>query len=242
MYATIHDEMLDNIEHLDHDTQAKVIFAYVKYQLYWELPDPSDVLVYSIFMAKKFDLDAIKNRADASRSNGMLWWAPRGNSNAVKTWEKGIKQPRTTCGQPSGNLEQPIEREIEREIEWENKNRKQKYMDFVFLTETEHSRLVDKFWLSKTNYWIDRLNSYIGQIWTGSASKRYKSHYFTILNRDRREWWKSSGDFAKEQALANHRKKIREQIDEYFSSNESDDVWSEQKTQAFDRRGEVLGA
>ena len=72
MYATIHDEMLGNIEHLDRETQGKVILAYVEYQLHGTIPDPSDVLVYSVFMAKKFDLDAIINRANASRSNGAL--------------------------------------------------------------------------------------------------------------------------------------------------------------------------
>jgi len=239
MYATVHDEMLSNIEHLDRETQGKIILAYVEYQLYGTIPDPSEVLVYSVFMAKKFDLDAIKNRADASRSNGTLWWAPKGNFNAGKTWEKVSKQPRGNLEQPAGNLEQPIEREIEveRKIEWENKNKKQKYMDFVFLTETEHTSLVNKLWLTKTNYWIDRLNSYIGQIGVASASKKYKSHYFTILNRDRREWWKGSGDLAKEQALARHREQIREQ---YLSSIESSDVWSEKKAEAFDRRWEVI--
>jgi len=248
MYATIHDEMLSNIEHLDREIQGKIILAYVEYQLYGTTPDPSDVLVYSVFMAKKFDLDAIKNRADASRSNGTLWWAPRGNSNAGKTWEKvskqprgNLEQPRGNLEQPVGNLEQPIEREREWEIEWEikNKNKKQKYMDFVFLTETEHTSLINKFWLTKTNYWIDRLNSYIGQIGVASASKKYKSHYFTILNRDRREWWKDSDGLAKEEALAKHREHLREQ---YLSSIESSDVWSEKKAEAFNRRWEVLGA
>ena len=116
MYATIHDEMLGNIEHLDRETQGKVILAYVEYQLHGTIPDPSDVLVYSVFMAKKFDLDAIINRANASRSNGALWWAPKWNSNAGKTWEKVLKQPRPNLEQPVANLEQPIEREIEREI------------------------------------------------------------------------------------------------------------------------------
>lgn len=238
MYATIHDEMLSNIEHLDKDTQARVIYAYVDYQLHGTIPDSSDTLVYSIFMAKKFDLDAIISRANASRANGMLWWAPKGNSNAGKTWEKVSKQPSPNLEQPRGNLEQPIEREIERKVEIENKNKKQKFMDFVFLTETEHASLVKKFWVSITNYWIDRLNSYIGQIGVASASKKYKSHYFTILNRIRREWW-GSGDLEKEKALAKHREHIREQ---YLSSIESSDVWHENKAEAFDRRWEVLGS
>lgn len=238
MYATIHDEMLSNVEHLDKDTQARVIYAYVDYQLHGTIPDSSDTLVYSIFMAKKFDLDAIISRANASRANGMLWWAPKGNSNAGKTWEKVSKQPSPNLEQPRGNLEQPIEREIERKVEIENKNKKERFMDFVFLTESEHTSLVNKFWLTKTNYWIDRLNSYIGQIGVGAASKKYKSHYFTILNWERREWGKD-GSFAKDQALERERSHIREQ---YLSSIESSDVWPKNKAEAFDRRWEVLGS
>jgi hypothetical protein len=34
MYALVHEDMLKEIEHLDRDTQGKVVLAYVNYQLY----------------------------------------------------------------------------------------------------------------------------------------------------------------------------------------------------------------
>ena len=77
-----------------------------------------------------------------------------------------------------------------------------------------------------------------------SASKKYKSHYFTILNRDRRESGKTSGDFAKEQALARHRQMVQSQIDDLYSNDSKQNVFNEgeNKAEAFDRRGEVFGS
>jgi hypothetical protein len=46
----------------------------------------------------------------------------------------------------NGTEDRSIEvRSIEGKKLEENKNKKQKYMDFVFLTETEHASLVKKF-------------------------------------------------------------------------------------------------
>jgi len=54
---------------------------------------------------------------------------------------------------------------------------KKKYMDFVLLTEKEFIKLVNKYGASTTKQYIQKLNIYIG-----SKGRRYKSHYFTILN------------------------------------------------------------
>ena len=59
---------------------------------------------------------------------------------------------------------------------------KAKYLDFVLLTEKEHKKLIDQIGEVETKKAIERLNNYIG-----STGKKYKSHYFTILNWSRRE-------------------------------------------------------
>lgn len=253
MYATIHDEMLSNVEHLDKDTQARVIYAYVDYQLHGTIPDSSDTLVYSIFMAKKFDLDAIISRANASRANGMLWWAPKGNSNAGKTWEKVSKQPSPNLEQPRGNLEQPIEREIERKVEIENKNKTN--MCNWTLHDTPS---FDEFWdlypnkkdKKKAREKFSKLSADKRQLAIDGISRLMKSEQWmrwfiplptTYLNGERweDEVGDSSSSLAKNQALERERSHIREQ---YLSSIESSDVWLENKAEAFDRRWEVLGS
>ncbi len=56
------------------------------------------------------------------------------------------------------------------------------HIEFVNLTEKELKELNDKLGSTKTTDMIERLNGYIGQIGTAAASKKYKSHYHTILN------------------------------------------------------------
>jgi len=69
MLARIYDEMLDSVAHLDPDVQARVILAYAKYQVYGELPDQSDQLVFAMVKAKQWDLDNIVRDINSSRSN-----------------------------------------------------------------------------------------------------------------------------------------------------------------------------
>ena len=59
---------------------------------------------------------------------------------------------------------------------------KKKFLDFVLLTEEEYQKLIDKFGDVETEEMIEKLNNYIG-----SKGKKYKSHYFTILNWKRME-------------------------------------------------------
>lgn len=53
---------------------------------------------------------------------------------------------------------------------------KNKYLDFVYLTDNEYKKLVERFGEQQTERKIDALNDYVG-----STGKRYKSHYHTIL-------------------------------------------------------------
>ena len=64
---------------------------------------------------------------------------------------------------------------------------KECYGDFVTLTPDERARLTERLGEPNTLRYIDRLNEYIGQIGPKTASKRYKSHYHTILSFYRRD-------------------------------------------------------
>jgi hypothetical protein len=57
---------------------------------------------------------------------------------------------------------------------------KLKYLEFVLLTEDEHTKLKEKF-NSRLDSQIENLNNYIG-----STGKKYKSHYHTLLSWDRK--------------------------------------------------------
>ena len=108
MLARIHEEMLDGIKHLDADVQGRVLLAYVNYQLYGTEPSQDDILVYSIFKAKQFDLDSIIGDMNASRENWKKGWRPK------KSYEN-LKKPNGILKQPKHNLRE-TEQEQEQEI------------------------------------------------------------------------------------------------------------------------------
>jgi len=82
------------------------------------------------------------------------------------------------------NVECGVDIDIDIDIERDKKKKekKYKYMDSVLLTKEEHQKLIDKFGETKTNSYIENLNNYIG-----SKGKKYKSHYFTILNWSKKD-------------------------------------------------------
>lgn len=61
-------------------------------------------------------------------------------------------------------------------------SRKLRFLEHVLLTKEEHKTLIDKIGAKDLTEYLERLNNYVG-----STGKRYKSHYFTILNWHRRD-------------------------------------------------------
>jgi uncharacterized protein YdaU (DUF1376 family) len=64
-----------------------------------------------------------------------------------------------------------------------NKIIKELYLDFVMLSKDEHEKLIVELGEQATKDMITRLNNYLG-----STGKKYKSHYFTILNWKRKDF------------------------------------------------------
>lgn len=79
--------------------------------------------------------------------------------------------------------EEEKEEEEEKEKKEEEKNKKDLFLDFVELTQSEYSKIIDSIGQQQTDELIERLNNYIG-----STGKKYRSHYFTLLN-----WAKKDG-------------------------------------------------
>jgi hypothetical protein len=64
---------------------------------------------------------------------------------------------------------------------------KKKYERYVYLTDDEYLWLKDKLGEKGRKAYIDRLDGYISQIGVPAAAKKYKSHYDTILNWNRKD-------------------------------------------------------
>lgn len=142
-------------------------------------------LINCLMVQTRFTLDRSKEiaseRSEAwkkwseAKSKAKLW-----NQNAKKNWEIIAKQNKTQQIKTKQN-------EVEEEVEYikENilKEKKDKYLDFVKLTPSEFSKLKQNYWIKATNEFIARLNNYIGSKWD-----HYKSHYYTILSRMKKDW------------------------------------------------------
>jgi hypothetical protein len=92
----------------------------------------------------KFTLDRSKELSQ-QKSDSM-----KGNQNAVKNFENISKQRKTDKNRvKQKKQEEEVEEEVEIEVEEENKkkekNNKKKFLDFVLLTEEEHTKLVNQF-------------------------------------------------------------------------------------------------
>lgn len=113
------------------------------------------------------ELELIKTKRFKDFVNGII------NSNT------SIDSLSIVYGESSGTGSQ---KEEEQEGEQEEElNKKEKFLEFVFLTDDEHMKLVQTYGPSKVDDMIQNLNNYIG-----SKGKKYKSHYHTLLAWERK--------------------------------------------------------
>lgn len=218
------------------DLAKELIRKIVQYWIYWINEQSNDVVLEALFFNIKLMIDRWKEISEANSINWKKWWAKVWNQNAAKTFEKATKQAKTNEKQAKTSEWQPktskienrnnkIENrnnEIRKDIEEKKINKKKKFLDFVELSEEEHEKLVQKFGERHTNELIEKLNNYIWSTW-----KRYKSHYYTILNRSKNETT-NTNEYLKEQAIQRHREKIKEQIQSFNSSEKQNgETWNE---------------
>ena len=62
-------------------------------------------------------------------------------------------------------------------------------MEFVYLTDTEYNKLIDRYWQRIVNDFIERLNNWIWEK-PNSKDRKNRNAYFTILNRIKKDWIK----------------------------------------------------
>lgn len=133
------------------------------------------------FVNVRFILDKSKSlkqkRSDAWKQhtwNQYTQWDSKRKSNqqAQKTSVEQMEQVGTNGTNKNKNKNINIKEE-------NIKEEKKKYLDFVLLTDDEYNKLLNIFWKERLDKEIAKLNNYIGSSW-----KKYKSHYFTIRQRN----------------------------------------------------------
>ena len=159
MLARIYDEMMESIKHLDDNTKWKILLAYVNYELYDIEPSKDDVLVYSIFKAKQFDLDSAKKDIRASVENGMKGWRPE------KNWENKQK-PKHNLNQPKNNLKEP-EKEKEKEKENKKENIKEKKPTALDDVLVEFKKMRKEIKKPITDRWLELVKMKLEKMYPG---------------------------------------------------------------------------
>ena len=115
------------------------------------------------------------------------------NIRMAEEIEKRINYCNSRSNNKSGRPKKKIIRKsydyhMENENENENKDnkynvgKKKRHLEFVFLTDEEYKKLVNKFGQREADEKIESLNNYIG-----SKGKKYKSHYHTIMTWSRND-------------------------------------------------------
>jgi len=155
----------------DKDLRLEYLMAVAEYWI--EGKEPTNPIVKALMVQTKFTLDRSKELSQ-QKAEYMKW-----NQNAVKTFEKVLKQRKT---EQIRDKQKKQEEEVEEEKENKKKNNKRKFLDFVLLSDDEYNKLISLLWEKLTTELIDKLNNYIWSTW-----KRYKSHYFTLLNWSKNE-------------------------------------------------------
>ena len=186
-------------------------------------------------------IDKWKEISIQNSENWKQWWRWK-NQNKSETKAKQ-KQKKSETKTKKSNIEH-ITYNIEqwtynneqktnnKEQEEKKINKKKVFLEFVYLSDDEYENLKEKLWLKLTTELIDKLNNYIWSSW-----KKYKSHYYTILNRSKKEST-SNHDYERQRQIESHRKKIAEQI-QSFNSEQNENGSSPINEGWYNRRNEV---
>lgn len=188
-------------------------------------------------------MDNWKQKSDAGSkwwSNSKGGWRPKKEQieNNEKTSKKQAEnKQKTSKKQASISISRSISNKIEDKVKVED-NKKNKYLDFVYLSEEEHQKLTTQLWVKLTNELIEKLNNYIWSIW----KDKYKSHYFTILNWSKNETGTTTHSQSElEQLKERERQRRLQEAQQILSLKQNQDGKSIQ-TEWYNRRTNFKGS
>lgn len=193
---------------LPKENQKNALVMMIEYWIDWIEPTSEiDGIAFAIFQMAKPQIDINNKKFKIwskqwchwikGKEYGKLWWRPKKENPPPLN----IKPPNNP---PNVNVNDNVN---DNDNEIKNNNIKRKFLDFVMMSNEENNKLLESYWNRNVKIFIERLNNYIG-----STGKRYKSHYFTILNWMKKEQIKSYTDKPKPiQAVATPHKEMSEE-------------------------------
>lgn len=206
----------------------KLLVAFVEYMFEDKEPEWLNSLEQTIRNSL-----LVRMNTQKSKSNGWAksrWWG-RPKQQAEKQQKNNTKT--TEEQQVKDNISKDILLKDKVKEEDKVKDKKNKYLDFVCLSESEHEKLISQLWERLTNELIEKLNNYI---W--STGKRYKSHYFTILSRSKKESGATTHSQAELMKERDRQRRLEEAQKILHRSQDQDGDTTKDK--AFDRRANIM--
>lgn len=181
---------------------------------------------YELFDSLRVRMENCKKKSDAW-SMSHWGWRPKKDTS-----EKQHKNNTKTT-----DRQQDKDKEEDKEYKIKNKNKelKNKYLDFVYLSGEEHQKLITQLGSRQTDELIDKLNNYIWSTW-----KKYKSHYFTILNRAKKEWGTATHSQA-ELLREKERQRRLEEAQEVLNRSKNKDG-DNTNNETFNRRANLMSS
>jgi len=165
----LYTDVWHTVEKLTND-KAGILFKHILRYVNDQNPETKDIIIQIAFepikQSLKRDLRKYESICLRNRANGAKGGRPK-------------KKPK----KPSGIITNPKkpkkpDSDIDSDIDIDNvKEKKNKYSDFVTMTEIEYQKLIYQHGEQNTKIFIEILNNY-----KGSTGKKYKSDYLTILN------------------------------------------------------------
>ena len=173
---TLYDDQYNFYKELK---SKKLLCAFVEYLFEWI--EPTDLK-----WVEKVAYNSLKIRMENQRKKAgawSIWWSNShwGWRPTNASWELDTEnKQKTSKKQTEQQAKNKEDKDKDIRIKENNiKENKKKYLDFVLLSDDEYSKLLNIFWKERLDKEIAKLNNYIGSSW-----KKYKSHYFTIRQRN----------------------------------------------------------
>lgn len=212
----------------------KLLVAFVEYMFEDIEPEWLNNMEQVIWNSLLERMDNWKWKSDAW-SKSRWWWRPK-----KQQWELQTNNTETTKKQQKNNkqttsISRSISNKIEDKVKVED-NKKNKFLDFVYLSEEEHQKLTTQLWKKLTDELIERLNNYIWSIW----KDKYKSHYFTILSWSKKELPQTTNT-QQEMLKERERKRRLEEAQEILNRSKNTNGDNIQ-TQTYDRRSNLISS
>lgn len=151
----------------DKELQAKYLMAVVEYGLEWK--QPNDAMVKALMVQTQFVIDRSEKISLSASERWKMWWAPKGNSNAVKNFENISKQANKLNQANSSKNKQK-----------QTKTSEIEYIDNILSTNTNVLDTKDNI-TSNINNLIKELKELANELWIAYDTKDERNFSKHIL-------------------------------------------------------------